>query len=49
MTTYKKAVHEVIGTKERDIDILITRQSTWETTSTVSTTWSDNKIIEKDE
>ena len=49
MTTYKKTVAEKIGTKERDIDIIITRQSTWETTSAVSTTWSDNKIIQKDE
>lgn len=49
MTTHKKAVHEVIGVKERDVDIVVTVQSVWETTSTVSTTWSENKIIEKDE
>ena len=34
MTTYTKAVAEKIGTKERDIDLLITRQSIWETPST---------------
>ena len=49
MATYKKKVAESIGVKERDVDILITRQSIWETISTGSTTWSDNKIIEKDE
>ena len=49
MTTQKKAVAEKIGTKERDIDILITRQSIWETTSTVSTVWEDSKSLPKDE
>lgn len=33
MTTYRKTVHEVIGVKERDIDIIVTRQSVWETAS----------------
>jgi len=49
MTIHKIAVHEVLGVKERDIDIVVTVQSVWETTSSVSTTWSENKIIEKDE
>lgn len=31
MTTYRKTVHEVLGVKERDIDIITTRASVWET------------------
>jgi hypothetical protein len=49
MATRTKEVAEKIGAKERDIDIAITRQNIWETTSAASTTWSENKIIEKDE
>jgi len=49
MTTYKIAVHEVLGVKERDIDIVVTVQSVWETTSSVSTVWQESKTIKKDE
>lgn len=49
MTTYKKTVAESIGVKETDIDIVVTSQLVWDTTSPISTTWDVPVTLQKDE
>lgn len=49
MTNYTKEVSEQIGAREADTDILVTKTNIWETADTISTIWTDNKIIQEQE
>ena len=60
MATYTKSVAEAIGVKEKTLKSskvysdgkdIITRNlsNIWETSSSVSTVWDENKTIQKDE